>query len=133
MAICKVSAATPLQLDWLVAKCEGLETHVSKTGFLIYPNPHIKVGPTGTAYSPSTEWSQGGPIIDREVEVNRMTISPPYGAQTVGVICTNRFSLKVYWGETVLIAAMRCLVASKFGEEVEVPNELAALAPKEES
>lgn len=29
-----------------------------------------------------------------------------------------------YWGETALEAAMRCLVASKLGDEVEVPDAL---------
>jgi hypothetical protein len=29
-----------------------------------------------------------------------------------------------FWGDTPLIAAMRCFVASKLGDEIEIPEEL---------
>lgn len=80
----------------------------------------------GKPYSPSTDWAQGGPIIERE------GISIAFG-DTIGVNlwgaeiwpdyakpCTARAQ-----GPTALIAAMRCYVASKLGHEIDVPEELA--------
>ena len=51
----KVSEATGPALDWLVAKCDGMQWLFEVGG----------VGsPPGASYS--TDWSQGGPIIERE-------------------------------------------------------------------
>jgi hypothetical protein len=64
---------------------------------------------------PSTDWSQGGPIIERE----RISITHQVGrwaAQTDDDLFA--------YGPTPLIAAMRCYVASKLGDEVEIPEEL---------
>jgi hypothetical protein len=63
----------------------------------------------------STDWSQGGPIIERE-ELSRLRC---YGTNeweclTGEVVCE---------GSTPLIAAMRCYVASKLGDEIEIPEE----------
>ena len=70
-------------------------------------------------YSPSTDWAQGGPILDRErITIRQWTdMSPihaymPHDGAPWGA------------GPTPLIAAMRCLIASKLGREVEVPDEL---------
>jgi hypothetical protein len=67
-------------------------------------------------FNPAENWSQAGPIIERE----RVSIGP-YGdefwAQSSAIIDT-------YYGPTPLIAAMRCYVASKLGDEVDVPEEL---------
>ena len=60
----------------------------------------------------STDWAQGGPIIERE----GIALLPPGLAEMPGV--EGR-------GETLLIAAMRCYVASVLGDEVEVPEGLA--------
>jgi len=76
-------------------------------------------------FTPSIDWAQGGPIIERE------------GIQLSG--WESRWEAKLYWskaaqggpkrywnmtGPNPLIAAMRCYVASKLGSEVEVPEEL---------
>ena len=68
-------------------------------------------------YEPSTDWAQGGPIIEREGisiifhEQGHWTASNLHGT-----VCGE--------GPTPLIAGMRCLVASKLGDEVDVPEEL---------
>jgi hypothetical protein len=67
-------------------------------------------------------WSDGGPIIEREKLFVKPTISKgwrsyqrdPFG----NGICHSQY------GPTPLIAAMRCYVASKLGDEVEIPKEL---------
>jgi hypothetical protein len=71
-------------------------------------------------YEPSSNWSQGGPIIEREgiatVYVTEDDIEAWEAAHPSG---------HTDFGPTPLIAAMRCYVASKLGDEVEVPDELA--------
>ncbi len=64
----------------------------------------------------STNWAQGGPIIDRE----RINVEP------FRDINGDQWSADGAWNSpTALIAAMRCYVASKLGDEVDVPEELA--------
>jgi len=77
--------------------------------------------PTIVMYEPSLYWAQGGPIIERE-KIEWMWLPAPdkknqYGARKPS------FSGAMD-GPTVLIAAMRCYVASKLGENVDVPEEL---------
>jgi hypothetical protein len=84
-------------------------------------------------WSPSTDWAQGGPIID----FARTTVVQMGGGILQGGSIYFAFIPKsgttiehgvqleglglVQKGETYLIAAMRAYVASKFGEEVELP------------
>jgi len=65
----------------------------------------------------STQWAQGGPIIERE----KITVSydEDYHEWNAGWGCINRSS-----GPTLLIAAMRAYVTSKLGDEVDIPEEL---------
>lgn len=79
-------------------------------------------------FCPSADWSQGGPLIDEHhvdlwfrVTDDRKIIR---GAD-VGDGITGFSAL----GETSLIAAMRCIVASKLGDEVEIPDELLETTP----
>ena len=71
----------------------------------------------GFPRSYSTDWSQGGPIIERE----QIAIHAPWD----DFHCENgewNAETKKWgmFGPTPLIAAMRAYVATKFGEEVEV-------------
>lgn len=78
----------------------------------------------------STSWSQAGPIIERElisVEPNFLSAGyeRPNGAWEWRASCVTEDD-KAYWldGPTPLIAAMRCFVASKLGDTVDIPDEL---------
>ena len=115
----KTSELTGAALDWAVAKCEGQEV-VFEDGELCLPSSYFK---DGDPYTPSTDWAQGGPIIEREViNLGRHTWDDSgvirWGASKAGLFQGAPFSV----GPTPLIAAMRCFVASKLGEEVEVPD-----------
>lgn len=61
---------------------------------------------------PSTQWNDGGPIIERERLELRNDASN--GWNCMGRGCYGE-------GPTPLTAAMRAYVASKFGDEVELP------------
>lgn len=68
----------------------------------------------------STDWSKGGPIIEREyIDVEYFPGDVVWQAQAFlqDEYCTQ-------YGPTPLVAAMRCYVASRLGDEVDVPEEL---------
>lgn len=115
-------------LDWAVAKCEGITLSgfkVSKcyrqgADYSFKPNGWYVGG--GTEYMPSLHWHDGGPIIERE-EICLQKVGffgedeefGPWAASGAG---------NSGYGPTPLIAAMRCYAASKFGDEIELPEEL---------
>ena len=118
----KTSELTGAALDWAVAKCEGQFERSPHTGngenFLrLRRGNHRK---TGVLFS-STDWSQGGPIIERERIPTEW--SPLWGGWAARDLRNAALS---FTGPTLLIAAMRCYVASKLGDEVEVPEELCS-------
>ena len=101
----KVSEATLTQLDWMVGKCEYMR-HSLESDFC---------GRVGYAWDYSTNWAKGGPIIERE-EI--CVLAPVRG------LWRGRKEGRTQYGPTPLIAAMRCYVASKLGDTIEVPEEI---------
>ena len=99
----KTADLTGAALDWAVAKCVGFDN-----GDWI-PNY-------------STEWYHGNAIIESE----EIAVWP--GEQGGWFASANEGAGKDYHADTLLIAAMRCYVASKLGDEVEVPEELLSHA-----
>ena len=69
----------------------------------------------------SNDWAQGGPIIGRE---HIGLISPTNTLSMFWTADIGYESKFTQFDHDPLIAAMRCLVASKLGDEVEVPEEL---------
>jgi hypothetical protein len=112
-------------LDRMVAKCEGIEVRQVEG---------VLVDPLGLQFSPSIDWSYGGMVIEREkigvwwathyVDEDGVEYGNHWYAE---VGCTDENADSRYCGvadgPTPLIAAMRCYVASKLGDEVEVPDE----------
>lgn len=106
----KTSELSGAALDWAVATAEGFEVRwdaerkmlLSGIGFFVY--------------APSVDWSVGGPIIERE----RIAVLDSTDNEWEAGKREGRFRR----GTTPLVAAMRCYVASKLGDEVNVPEEL---------
>lgn len=75
-------------------------------------------------YAPSTNWEIGGPIIERE-RISTIFMGEPqtwFGMIEVQFDAGNNIFGRVeVTGPTPLIAAMRAYVASKFGDEVDLP------------
>ena len=117
----KTSELSGTALDWAVARAERLDCYADMTG---EPRPawaaFVDFGDeTHIRYTPSEHWGFGGPIIEREnMCVNRDNSSDEWEAHRSGD------DFGVYLGSTPLIAAMRCYVASKLGDEVEIPATL---------
>ncbi len=123
MKTIKVSEATGAALDWLVWKCAGGIDAYPKTGsgpaFL-----KLWRGNSAKYVHPSTDWSQGGPIIEKLIRAG-LRLTGYTCLPTDPTRCQAQIKAVVTGGPTPLIAAMRCYVASRFGDEAEVPDELA--------
>ena len=120
------------QLDWAVAKAEGVVP--GKPEWMFWDGePQINwytddgqrggTVPLSSWGSPSSDWNMGGPIIERErIDIEWWQDSSDLSVVWDAVIhlsATQRVRLD---GPTPLIAAMRAFVASKLGDEVEVPE-----------
>jgi hypothetical protein len=117
----KVSELTGAALDWAVAKAEGIELSNGCYNRLLVDGRMSTGQKMLTPYNPSTDWAHGGPIIERE----KMTLEWT-GEDWMAYIRHD----EEYFGPTPLIAAMRCYVASKLGDEIEVPDEIVEGASK---
>lgn len=117
----KVGELTVDALDWLVAH---IEEDVPVAEFLALKK--LPESDDFWKYRHSTNWAQGGPIIDREeITWSMNMVEPEHGSETRYCAFSYRGgSSKAQSGPTKLIAAMRCYVASKLGDEVEVPEKL---------
>ena len=96
-------------LDWAVCKAKGE-----------HQCPYDQYTPAWLSNRRhSTDWAQGGPIIEKEkLSVQIQSSNPPLWTASCPR-CVFRAS-----GHTALVAAMRCFVASRLGAEVDVPDEL---------
>jgi hypothetical protein len=96
----KTSELTGAALDWAVAMAEN------------WAGADFEVKPY------TTSWAHGGPIIEREgISINSHLDGYEWFARD-------------YWGmneqaaEKPLVAAMRCYIANKLGDTVEIPDQL---------
>lgn len=107
----KTSELTGDALVWAVARANG---HIDDETII----RRLEPDEDGWCIAYSTDWSQGGPIIEKEgIRLHRSHTGDWWaGAESE--------PHKPISGPTPLIAAMRCYVASKLGDEVEVPQEL---------
>ena len=139
-------------LDWAVAKCEDFDTrnnyrvwitqedgqitfdcfaddweHAYEQARDAYPDDHIAAAEPLETYTPSTDWAQAGPIIERECIATyasgACSVAPKNPDYWVAEILDTAEMLTQY-GPTPLIAAMRCYCCAKLGDEVEIPSEL---------
>lgn len=110
-------------LDKMVAIAEGYKVVDYPFGKQIQQNGKfiglLSEGGNAWNYSPSTNWEQGGPIMEREkiipifVEEN-----DPYPIEDGPWSCAYPGAEIGYTGPTLLIAAMRCYISSKLGENI---------------
>lgn len=113
-------------LDWAVCQAEGDELAARN---IEYPE-QAKYFPK---ISPSTNWSLAGPIIEREkIEIVRGNdLIFPKGNEKGEYIEPLWFAScgggRMFHGQTSLIAAMRCYVASRLGDEIKIPEKLTHL------
>ena len=103
----KTAELTGAALDWAVGMAIGEYTPVAVPAY-------------------STDWALGGVIIERE-EISMAKV----GRSVDDVIAPHPEGWAAHidgahtcYGTAPLIAAMRCYVASKLGDEIEIPEEI---------
>ena len=114
----KTNELSGAALDWAVAKCEGVTVLPKMRGGCYVT---LNKGET-VLLCYSTNWAQGGPIIEREGISILYRVGVNMSANING-----QYEQSVPYnqrGNAQLIVAMRCYVASKLGDEVEIPEEL---------
>jgi len=107
----KTAHLTGPALDWAISACVGID----------WEKGDLDAREYGPGFKPSAVWAHGGPIIEREGLLVRPSFTDERDKWT-----------SIQWapkgvcesGPTPLVAAMRCYVASKLGDEVEIPEEL---------
>ena len=121
----RVSNLVGAALDWAVAQVEGIETswRYGRELVKVHDSGGIKlVESIRSIYSPSIDWSQGGPLVDKhhgglhyEAHLADANFRYSSGPGRTGFWC---------YGPTALIAFCRGLVKAKLGDTVQVPKEL---------
>jgi len=110
MKTARVSELLGFPLDWAVALAQGFDYS-------------LQMPPPGDGYSPSTNWAQGGPVLE-SLEATA-SYSPydhvEYGKGRPWMVEKEG---KIQWGETLLVAAMRLHVRLHLGDEVQIPDDL---------
>lgn len=113
----KTADLTGPALDWAVAQLEG-KVHG-------YKHQLVDDCRQVVSYSPSTNWSQGGPLLERE-KLELRCNDYEWQAFCFGFPVAKAHSGRRVWasGPAPLIAAMRCFCCAKLGDEIEIPQEL---------
>ena len=126
----KTSELTDIALDWAVAKCMGATNlrYDTVATWWVDLNGEPRALSAGwsprQSWHPSTNWAQGGPIIEQE----KIAVNYDHTGRRIDCWTAACASMPLTWatlsGPTPLIAAMRCYVASKLGDDIELPEEL---------
>lgn len=118
----KVSEAQGTILDWMVLTAIlGKPAPLGDFGTFFPWEKKMRPMWRSKYYDPTTNWAQGGPIIDREfISVINADGDDVWSAYPLADDPVKHRKS----GPTPLIAAMRCFVANKLGDEVEVPDSL---------
>lgn len=109
----KTSKLKGTALDYAVAVCEGISPKLFEDTGITWV-----LDDSNNELNYSQDWSQAGPIIEREL------IMLEYDCFSKQWCSRRRVDDCYQYGCTPLKAAMRCYVASKVGDEIEIPEEL---------
>lgn len=121
----KTSELSGVALDWAVAQVAGVEVEMRYDRELtkVHDRHGIRlIESIRSIYSPSTYWSQGGPLIERfkvDIITERDCLVSAYANDDKYQPLTEDM-----YGSDHLIAACRAIVAAKLGDEVDVPEGL---------
>jgi hypothetical protein len=124
----KINELVGRTLDWVVCVAEGNSPTINpfRFGSVSYGMYESELGYAVKQYS--SDWAQGGPIIEREKisVVQNITLDKlhPEWDWRATKAPHDPLDCTYAYGPTPIIAAMRCYVASKLGDTVDVPDEL---------
>lgn len=73
------------------------------------------------AHGYSYDWDQAGPVIDKYIQKIGLTLAKGIDAPEQKAMSTYAGSSKLYWAQTTLVAAFRCIAGASYGDKVMVP------------
>ena len=131
----KTSGLTSWQLDWAVAKSKGFKTYLDTNGLPYMHLDQVQLRAFNTSFFEeeltrslplvgfSSNWQVGGPIlsearISRTIDHSGLWVaywSDGYTEGDAGKLC-------MQCDRSELVAGLRCFVALKLGNDVEVPK-----------
>lgn len=136
-----VSELSGVALDWAVAEAVGLKTVVCSPGQYrhdIKGGIHCSTsygchfgapslfGIDPNEYSPSTDWSQGGPLIEKHNLSLLPQIGGAYYAQWA-VPNMDDYEEAELVAPSALLAICRAVVSKELGQAVQIPAELSGV------
>ena len=118
-------------LDWAVAMAEGAKPERPQDGQVSFGGVHMLCGVRKHRlrgeydYSPSTDWSQGGELIEKyAVKIEHFPSETIASKANARIAMRSSGYLQAQSGPTPLVALCRAIVAAKLGDAVSVPEEL---------
>lgn len=125
----KTSELEGAALDWAVLRALGhaeKDIHISTYGPLFGSGwLGVSVLGSGGAFQPHKNWAQGGPIIEREhIDIRHVSKRSRGWQARIDRRSTENAPITGQDKHFPLKAAMRCYVASKLGDTVDLPEEL---------
>jgi len=117
MIYVKVEELDGSALDWAVANAVGIFVHKS---FAVGVIPFVLKSSDGSRYSPTKDWRELGPLIDRY----HISFDVVLTKNSVFVAAKTGGDEFWYAGENHLVAACRAIVAAYAGPTVTVPRDL---------
>lgn len=134
VAVCEL---TPIMIDWLTARMEGIQVEFDGTYIRRCPAPYE----FGEIYSPSSYPQDGHPLLEREKIQSRYVDSPGHSFHGLWMAQDCRFrstdsnvgwleygrafpelSLGYLTGPTILIAGLRFIIAKHFVGKSKTPT-----------
>ena len=118
----KVSELEGTRLDFWVARADGYgESFIDGLDGCCYLNEQRYAD--SCMFMPSTNWQQGGELIEKyEIDIAFGMGTPKYEGMVTAlkhdVPNPDFYNHGMWFGKTPLIAAMRCIVASVYGDEI---------------
>ncbi len=129
----KTEKLTGAALDWAVALAEGLTVFVGMNHTLTGPAVRELGVEDEPVLSPSSDWTLSGALIERE----SISLFPNQGGWFSSMVHNNEVDGTVQnfigTGSSPLLAALRCFVAKRIGDEVDLPLALVEVMEKPRS
>jgi hypothetical protein len=114
-------------LDWVVAQVVGVAVKLSPPHNGTYWR--VSLEDRGYAYRPSTDWNQGGPLMDKHAKsFGIVDGSEPPRFRAFARDNSPEGFCRIAGGETILQAFCRALVRLNRGDVVQVPEVLVLYA-----
>lgn len=111
----KTSELTERQIDWTVATLRGR----------LYFAQQVIDRPMSYAYRPSTDWDLVGPILEDERIWVKERFQGVWDAYKTIPWDQRWGGTLIMTGHTYRVAALRCWIFVRAGDEIDIPEELA--------